>query len=192
MLSEKLISNSGETIQGPLLIKPKVYEDERGFFMESWNQKKINDLIGKSTIFVQDNHSKSGKGVLRGLHYQLPPKAQGKLVRCINGEIFDVIVDIRQDSKTFGQWIGVYLDSKDHHQVWIPFGFAHGFLVTSQCAEVIYKTTDFWSTSLEMSIYWNDPHIKINWPDLNESPQLSNKDKQAPYLLNLSSDQLFQ
>ena len=157
------------------LIEPDVFEDERGFFYESFNQQKFNEAIGQEINFVQDNQSKSKKGVLRGLHYQEEPHAQGKLVRVILGEVFDVVVDIRRDSSTFGQWIGETLTGTNKKQLWIPEGFAHGFLTISNQAEVLYKTTMFYSKEHEKNIFWNDPTLSINWP-IHHPPRLSSKD----------------
>jgi dTDP-4-dehydrorhamnose 3,5-epimerase len=161
-----------------VLIEPKVFGDERGYFFESFNQTAFNQTIGYEVQFVQDNHSKSQKGVLRGLHYQLPPKAQGKLVRVIQGEVFDVAVDIRKDSPTFGQWVGVILSAENKRQLWIPAGFAHGFITLSETAELLYKTTDYYAPEYERCIAWNDPEIGINWP-LDQTPVLSDKDQQG-------------
>lgn len=162
------------TIPDVLIIEPKVFGDERGFFFESFNQKAFNEATGLDVNFVQDNHSRSAKGVLRGLHYQLL-QPQGKLVRVVRGSIFDVVVDLRQTSKTFGQWLGVTLDSDSHCQLWVPPGFAHGFLVTSEQADVLYKTTDYYSPADERCIVWNDSRLTIEWP-LNGAPILSAKD----------------
>lgn len=158
-----------------LVIEPKVFGDDRGFFFESFNQEAFNEAVGQEVIFVQDNHSKSAKNVLRGLHYQLPPKAQGKLVRVIQGEVFDVAVDLRKDSKTYGQWVSEVLSAANKKQMWIPPGFAHGFLVLSEAAEFLYKTTDYYAPELERCIRWNDTGIAINWP-LIGAPNLSAKD----------------
>ena len=154
-----------------------MFGDDRGFFYESFNQNKFEEAMGKKINFVQDNHSKSIKGVLRGLHYQLPPKAQGKLVRVTQGEVFDVAVDIRKSSPTFGQWVGEILSSDNNKQMWIPEGFAHGFLTLSDTAEFLYKTTDFYSKDHEQSIIWNDESIGIDWP--SDKPSLSDKDLKA-------------
>lgn len=156
-----------------LLIEPQVFGDERGFFYESFNQNKFEEAIGRKINFVQDNHSKSVKGVLRGLHYQLRPKAQGKIVRVIQGEVFDVAVDLRQSSPTFGKWVGEILSSDNKKQLWIPEGFAHGFLTLSDTAEFLYKTTDFYSKNHEEAIQWNDETIRIDWPtkDVSLSPK---------------------
>jgi dTDP-4-dehydrorhamnose 3,5-epimerase len=147
-----------------LLIEPQVFGDDRGFFYESFNQNKFEEAIKRKINFVQDNHSKSVKGVLRGLHYQLTPKAQGKLVRVIQGEVFDVAVDIRRSSPTFGKWAGEIISSENKKQIWIPEGFAHGFLTLSDTAEFLYKTTDFYSPEHEQSILWDDETIGIDWP----------------------------
>ncbi len=160
------------------IIEPQVFGDERGFFFESFNQAKFEDAIGRSVDFVQDNHSRSVKGVLRGLHYQLPPFPQGKLVRCTVGEVFDVAVDIRQSSPTFGQWVGVHLSAVNKRQLWIPEGFAHGFLTLSDEAEFLYKTTNYYAPQCDACITWNDPDIAIVWP-LQDQPQLSTKDQQG-------------
>ena len=168
----KVISSN---IPGVILLEPKVFCDGRGYLFESFNQKIFEEAIGLSPKFVQDNHSKSIKGVLRGLHYQLPPKAQGKLVRVIQGEIFDAVVDIRQESPTFGQWIGETLSADNKKQLWIPPGFAHGFLTLSETAEVLYKATEFYSPEFEQCIAWNDPDIGIEWP-LQSEPIISKRD----------------
>lgn len=158
------------------LIEPNVFEDERGFFYESFNQQKFNEAIGENITFVQDNHSKSIKAVLRGLHYQEAPFAQGKLVRVVFGEVFDVAVDIRKDSPTYGQWVSDILSAKNKKQLWIPRGFAHGFLVTSEVAEVIYKTDNFYSKNHERTIHWQNNDFKINWPKINCNVITSSKD----------------
>ncbi|MBN6347930.1 dTDP-4-dehydrorhamnose 3,5-epimerase [Escherichia coli] len=167
-----------------LIFEPKVFGDERGFFFESFNQKVFEEAVGRKVEFVQDNHSKSSKGVLRGLHYQLEPYAQGKLVRCVVGEVFDVAVDIRKSSPTFGKWVGVNLSAKNKRQLWIPEGFAHGFLVLSETAEFLYKTTNYYHPESDRGIIWNDPDINIIWPNIAE-PLLSNKDKLAKNISEL-------
>jgi dTDP-4-dehydrorhamnose 3,5-epimerase len=168
------------------LIKPKVFGDDRGFFYESFNGKDFKEATGLAPQFVQDNHSKSARGVLRGLHYQLPPHAQGKLVRVTQGAVFDVAVDIRKSSPTFGQWVGELLSAENQSQMWIPPGFAHGFLTLSESAEFLYKTTDFYEPGSEAAITWDDSDLSIEWP-LEElkvaglhQPLLSGKDQQAP------------
>tara|TARA_R110001583_G_scaffold195527_1_gene375380 strand:- start:18904 stop:19455 length:552 start_codon:yes stop_codon:yes gene_type:complete len=167
------------------IIEPAVFGDERGFFMETWNQAKFEELVtGKPTIFVQDNHSKSKKGILRGLHYQTE-NTQGKLVRVISGEVFDVAVDIRKSSPTFGQWIGVYLSAENKRQLWIPEGFAHGFYVTSDEAQLVYKCTDYYNPKAELSIKWDDPNISIDWPIQEEGVLVSNKDENAKFYSEL-------
>jgi len=166
-----------------ILFEPTVFTDERGFFFESFNHKKFEEAVGYSVNFVQDNHSKSTKGVLRGLHYQLPPKAQGKLVRVTQGEVFDVAVDIRKNSPTFGKWVGEKLSAENKKQLWVPEGFAHGFLTLSETAEFLYKVTNYYSKEYERSIIWNDPNIGIDWT-LQEQPQLSEKDQQGIFLEN--------
>ncbi|EGQ9884117.1 TPA: dTDP-4-dehydrorhamnose 3,5-epimerase [Vibrio vulnificus] len=171
------------TIPDIKIIEPTVFGDERGFFMETWNQKRFEELVtGKLTRFVQDNHSRSKKGILRGLHYQTE-NTQGKLVRVVSGEVFDVAVDIRKDSQTFGQWVGEYLSADNKRQLWIPEGFAHGFYVMSDEAEFVYKCTDYYNNGAEISIRWDDPAIGIEWP-IFETPQLSLKDKNAISLCN--------
>lgn len=147
-----------------ILLSPKIFDDKRGFFFESFNQQVFNEIVGRQVTFVQDNHSKSSKGVLRGLHYQLPPKAQGKLVRIIQGEIFDVVVDVRKHSPTFGQSVTVILSAENKNQLWVPPGFAHGFLTLSDTAELLYKTTDYYAPEHERCIQWNDAALSINWP----------------------------
>ena len=164
------------------IIEPAVFGDDRGFFFESFNQAKFNQAVGYDVAFVQDNHSRSAKGVLRGLHYQLPPHPQGKLVRCVVGEVFDVAVDIRKSSPNFGQWVGVHLSAENKRQLWIPPGFAHGFLTLSEHAEFLYKTTDYWAKDCEQAIIWNDPSIAIDWPAFDGQPLLSEKDRLAPKL----------
>ncbi len=173
------------TIPDVWLIKPKVFGDDRGFFFESFNAKDFKEATGLEPQFVQDNHSKSARGVLRGLHYQLPPHAQGKLVRVTQGAVFDVAVDIRKSSPTFGQWVGEVLSAENHSQMWIPPGFAHGFLTLSESAEFLYKTTDFYEPGSEAAIAWDDPDLAIEWPmdELRtaglDQPLLSSKDKRA-------------
>ena len=164
-----------------LIIEPKVFGDDRGFFFESFNQKAFNEATGLNVTFVQDNHSKSAKNVLRGLHYQVQ-QPQGKLVRVVQGEVFDVAVDIRQGSPTFGQWVGEILSAENKRQLWIPEGFAHGFLTLSDSAEFLYKTTDYYAPAHERCIAWNDHEIAIKWP-LNVAPVMSGKDLMAVGLL---------
>jgi dTDP-4-dehydrorhamnose 3,5-epimerase len=165
-----------------LLIEPEVFEDERGFFMESFNQREFDAAVGWHADFVQDNHSRSARGVLRGLHYQLPPHAQGKLVRVARGSVFDVAVDIRRDSPTFGRWVGTVLDARDHRQYWIPPGFAHGFLALEDGTHFLYKTTAYYAKDSERSIAWNDPALGIEWPLMGAMPVLAPKDANAPLL----------
>ncbi|MEW6512975.1 MAG: dTDP-4-dehydrorhamnose 3,5-epimerase [Pseudomonadota bacterium] len=164
-----------------LIIEPKVFGDARGFFFESYNRQAFKEATGLDVDFVQDNHSKSAKGVLRGLHYQLPPKAQGKLVRVVQGEVFDVAVDIRKSSPTFGKWVGDILSAENKKQLWIPPGFAHGFLTLSDTAEFLYKTTDYYSPEHERGLLWSDPALGIPWP-IEGAPQLAAKDAAAPTL----------
>lgn len=172
-------------IEGVLILEPKVFGDERGFFMESFNQQAFDAAVGHHVEFVQDNHSRSVKGVLRGLHYQAPPHAQGKLVRVVKGAVFDVAVDIRLSSPTFGRWIGVELTEDNRRQVWIPPDLAHGFLVTSESADFLYKTTDYYAPSAERSIRWDDPELAIRWPLTGAAPTLSAKDVSAKLLKEL-------
>jgi len=157
-----------------LLVEPKVFGDARGFFFESYNAKQLDAAVGRKLEFVQDNHSMSAKGVLRGLHYQLP-HPQGKLVRVVRGEVFDVAVDLRRDSPTFGRWAGETLSDQNRRQLWVPEGFAHGFVVLSETAEFLYKTTDYWYPEHERCIRWDDPALKIDWP-LSAPPLVSAKD----------------
>lgn len=163
-------------IDGVLVLEPKVFGDERGFFMESFNQQRFGEATGSSAAFVQDNHSRSTRGVLRGLHYQVPPHAQGKLVRVTQGSVFDVAVDVRRSSPTFGRWVGVELSGDNHRQLWLPPGMAHGFLVTSESADFLYKTTDYYAPSAEACIRWDDPALAISWPDIGSAPTVSPKD----------------
>ena len=163
------------------IIEPTVFADDRGFFFESFSALKFEAVVGRSANFVQDNHSRSGKGVLRGLHYQLPPHAQAKLVRVVVGEVYDVAVDIRKSSPTFGQWVGVLLSAENKRQLWIPEGFAHGFLTLSDDVEFVYKTTNYYAPESDRGIRWNDPQIGIDWM-LNGEPTLSPKDQRQPLL----------
>ena len=169
------------TLPGVLLLTPRSYGDDRGFFFESFNRRVFSDVTGENGQFAQDNHSKSSRGVLRGLHYQLG-KPQGKLVRVIEGSIFDVAVDIRRGSPNFGNWVGVELTADNRKQLWVPPDFAHGFVVTSDAAQVLYKATDFYSPQHERSIVWDDETIAISWPDIGVDPILSAKDSGAPNL----------
>jgi len=176
-------------IEGPLLLTPRVFGDARGFFYESWNQRSFAAALGlpleQVPHFCQDNHSRSSRGVLRGLHYQLQPEPQAKLVRCVVGEVFDVAVDLRQASASFGQWVGARLSAENHQQLWVPVGFAHGFLTLSESAEVLYKANGYWSKGSERSLRWDDPTVAIAWPleELNGAePQLADKDGAAPSL----------
>jgi dTDP-4-dehydrorhamnose 3,5-epimerase len=164
-----------------LIIEPKVFGDDRGFFFESYNERSFTDAAGKQWSFVQDNHSRSRRGVLRGLHYQMPPHAQGKLVRVVSGEVFDVAVDIRRSSPTFGTWVGVELSAENKRQLWVPPGFAHGFLVISEVADFVYKTTDYYAPSAERSLLWCDPQIGIRWP-IEGEPKMAAKDLEGKLL----------
>ncbi len=167
-------------LPGVLILEPRVHADPRGFFMESWSQRVLDQAVGHAVHFVQDNHSRSCCGVLRGLHFQRPPHAQGKLVRVVAGRIFDVAVDIRRRSPDFGRWVGVELSADNHRQLWIPAGFAHGFAVLSEFADVLYKTTDYHAADCEGAIRWDDPRLGVAWPDMGGKPILSAKDAQAP------------
>ena len=180
-------------IDGVKIFEPKVFEDERGFFFESFNKKIFQEAINSEIDFVQDNHSRSAKGVLRGLHYQIKPFEQGKLVRVLSGEIFDVAVDIRENSHSFGKWVGVNLSSNNKKQLWVPPGLAHGFLTISDYAEVAYKTSNYWNRDSERTIKWNDPSIKIEWPykliDFNEI-FLSDKDSKGSLISEIDLKEL--
>ena len=167
---------SRTAIPGVLIFEPKVFGDERGFFMESFNQKAFNQAVGQEVNFVQDNHSRSARGVLRGLHFQTPPHAQGKLVRVTQGAVFDVAVDVRKGSATFGKWVGMELTGENHRQLWLPPGMAHGFLVLSTTADFLYKTTDYYAPHAEACIRWDDPKLGIVWPELGHPPTVSSKD----------------
>jgi dTDP-4-dehydrorhamnose 3,5-epimerase len=170
-----------------ILFEPKVFGDDRGFFFESFNQARFEEAVGHAVSFVQDNHSKSSKGVLRGLHYQIQ-QPQGKLVRVSQGEVFDVAVDIRRSSPTFGKWVGALLSAENKHQLWVPEGFAHGFVVLSETAEFLYKTTDYYAPAYERSILWNDSDLAIDWK-FDGQPLLSAKDQSAK---RLSQAEVFQ
>lgn len=172
-----------------LIFEPRVFGDARGFFFESFSNKFFNEAVGRSVEFVQDNHSQSQKSVLRGLHYQLDPHAQGKLVRCVEGEVFDVAVDIRRSSPTFGKWVGAILSAENKRQLWIPEGFAHGFLALSDTVQFVYKATNYYAPQSERSILWNDPEIGISWPEINEGKlSLSDKDLAA---VNLADAEVY-
>ena len=163
-----------------MILEPKVFGDERGFFMESYNRARFNELTGMSFEFVQDNHSRSARGVLRGMHYQLPPHTQGKLVRVVSGKVFDVAVDMRRTSPRFGQHVGVELSAENRRQLWVPPGFAHGFLVLSESADFLYKTTEYYAPGHEGAVIWNDPTLAIEWPTLGLEVRVSEKDMRAP------------
>jgi dTDP-4-dehydrorhamnose 3,5-epimerase len=168
----------GTAIPDVLIIEPKVFGDTRGFFFESWNQQAFDDAVGLPVRFVQDNHSRSARGVLRGLHYQIAPHAQGKLVRVTAGAVFDVAVDLRRDSPSCGRWVGVELSADNQRQLWIPPGLAHGFLVVSDSADFLYKTTHYYTPTAERTLAWDDPTLAISWPDLGSmAPLVSAKDK---------------
>jgi dTDP-4-dehydrorhamnose 3,5-epimerase len=164
-----------KALHGVVLLEPKVFGDDRGFFMETFNQRVFRELTGVTLDFVQDNHSRSARNVLRGLHYQIQ-QPQGKLVRCVSGSVFDVAVDMRRSSPTYGQWFGAELSAQNKRQLWVPPGFAHGFIVTSDSADFLYKTTDYWAPEFERSLAWNDPTVGVAWP-LDGEPLLSAKDK---------------
>lgn len=195
MQAEELVSRrNGALVKGPLLLKPRVFGDDRGFFFESWNQRSFHDALVESGCseadvkrveFRQDNHSRSSRGVLRGLHYQLEPEPQGKLVRCTVGAIFDVAVDLRRSSDTFGHWVAAELTAENHQQLWVPVGFGHGFLTLSDHAEVLYKASGFWNRDCERSLRWDDPQLAIDWPLESagvKKPLLAQKDAAAPSL----------
>ena len=165
-----------------LVLTPKVFGDARGFFFESFNARDFREVTGLQVEFVQDNHSKSAKGVLRGLHYQIQ-NPQGKLVRVTQGAVFDVAVDMRRSSPNFGKWVGVELSADNHRQLWVPPGFAHGFVVLSESAEFLYKTTDYWYPEFERSLRWNDPQLAIAWP-IQDTPQLAKKDAEGSLFAN--------
>jgi len=171
-----------------MIIEPRVFGDARGFFLESFNQKAFAEATGLDLEFVQDNHSRSGKGVLRGLHYQIQ-QPQGKLVRVVRGRVFDVAVDVRKQSATFGKWVGVELSEDNHRQFWVPPGFAHGFVVLSETADFLYKTTDYYAPQFERTIAWNDPEIGIEWPKMDVAPLLSAKDQRGA---SLSTAELYE
>ena len=196
MQVEPLQTSLGLSIEGPLLITPRAFGDDRGWFFESWNQDNFNEAVGETVLFSQDNHSRSVCGVLRGLHYQLAPETQAKLVRASLGEIFDVAVDIRRSSPSFGQWVGAILSAKNKQQLWVPEGFAHGFLTLSNVAEVQYKARGFWNKVGERSIRWDDPNLAIHWPlNLLEggAVSLSEKDAAAPsFKAAMSAGDVFQ
>ena len=170
-------------LEDVFILEPGIFEDARGSFFESWNARVFRELTGLEVAFVQDNHSRSVQGVLRGLHYQLPPNPQGKLVRVVAGAVFDVAVDMRQSSPSFGQWAGTELTAENRKQLWVPPGFAHGFLATSAWADVLYKTTDYFEPELDRSVKWDDPKIGIQWP-IRDQPILSDKDATAPGLFD--------
>jgi dTDP-4-dehydrorhamnose 3,5-epimerase len=172
-------------IDGVLVLQPKVFGDARGFFLESFNQRAFDEAVGRHVDFVQDNHSRSARGVLRGLHFQKGAKAQGKLVRVVAGAVFDVAVDIRRASPSFGRWVGVELSADNHRQLWVPPGLAHGFLVLSESADFLYKTTEYYAPQDEGAVRWDDPDLAIAWPDLGEAPRLSAKDAAAQSLRDL-------
>jgi len=201
MSAETLCTASGLPLSGPLLFTPQVFGDDRGFFYESWNESRFRtDLIAagvssaeaEAIKFRQDNHSRSSRGVLRGLHFQLTPEPQGKLVRCSVGTIFDVAVDLRQGSSSYGQWVGVELNAENHQQLWVPVGFAHGFLTLSELAEVQYKASGFWNRACERSLRWDDPSVQIAWPLKRagvQKPLLATKDAEAPLLTTLETNE---
>jgi dTDP-4-dehydrorhamnose 3,5-epimerase len=170
-----------------LIVEPRVFGDARGFFTESWNEQTFNKAVGSAVRFVQDNHSRSARGVLRGLHFQLPPHTQGKLVRVVSGAVFDVAVDLRRSSPNFGRWSGAELTAENQRQLWVPPGFAHGFMVLSETADFLYKTTDYYAPDCEGSVRWDDPAIGIAWPDVGVAPLLAEKDAKAPLLADAKS-----
>ena len=201
MPAETLCTASGQPLSGPLLITPQVFADDRGFFYESWNERQFREVLISAGVpaaeaevlkFCQDNHSRSSRGVLRGLHFQLPPEPQGKLVRCSVGAIFDVAVDLRRHSPSYGQWVGAELSAKNHQQLWVPVGFAHGFLTLSELAEVQYKASGFWNRDCERSLRWDDPALEIPWPLQRagvQEPLLAATDAEAPLLGPLQANE---
>jgi dTDP-4-dehydrorhamnose 3,5-epimerase len=174
-------------LEGVLILEPRVFGDERGFFMESFNQRAFDEAVGRHVEFVQDNHSRSQRGVLRGLHYQLPPHEQGKLVRVVSGCVFDVAVDMRRSSPTFGRWAGVELSAENQRQLWIPPGFAHGFLVRSESADFLYKTTGYYAAQAEACVRWDDAAVSVDWGLDGRLPLLSAKDASAPSLASAAT-----
>ena len=185
MQIESLKSEKENEINGPLILNPNIFSDNRGFFFESWNEKIFNDIVSREVTFVQDNHSLSFQGVLRGLHFQKGTNAQGKLIRVISGTILDVIVDLRSNSNTFKEWTSIVLSSKNRMQLWVPEGFAHGFITLTKTAEINYKITKFWNKESERTIIWNDKNLSINWrlEDLKiKSPIVSEKDSRGKTL----------
>jgi dTDP-4-dehydrorhamnose 3,5-epimerase len=172
-------------LDGLLILEPAVFGDARGFFTESWNEARFNAAVGAPVHFVQDNHSRSPRGVLRGLHFQRAPHAQGKLVRCVSGAVFDVAVDLRAGSATYGEWEGVELSADNQRQFWVPPGFAHGFLVLSDYADFLYKTTDYYAPASEGAVRWDDPQLAIRWPLAGETFKLADKDRNAGLLKDL-------
>ena len=183
---KKCKHNKGGFFEGPFVINPEIYSDNRGCFFESWNSRQFNNLIKKNNIFVHDNQSTSHKGVLRGMHYQIPPMDQGKLVRCTHGSVYDVIVDLRLNSDTFSLWSGIKLNANNNSQLWIPSGFAHGFLSLERDTIFEYKVTNYWSKNHEKSLCWNDMTIKINWPEIGIY-NISYKDNEGLSLEELKS-----
>ena len=197
MQADCLIGSGGQPLEGPLLMTPRVFGDDRGFFYESWNERTFQSALVEAGVaqndaqalrFRQDNHSRSSAGVLRGLHFQLLPEPQGKLVRCSVGEIIDVAVDLRRSSSTYGQWVSAELSAANHQQLWVPVGFAHGFLTLSDVAEVQYKASGFWNRDCERSLHWDDPTLQLEWPLRRAgvaAPLLAGKDAEAPSLAEL-------
>ena len=187
----KFKHNKNGVFKGPLILKNKIFEDERGSFTENWNMNTFNKIIQKEVDFVQDNQSISGKGVLRGMHYQTSPLDQGKLVRCTSGSVFDVIIDLRNSSDTYSYWAGIKLDSQENYQLWIPSGFAHGFLSLEFNTVFQYKVTNFYSKEHERSLNWKDTKINVKWPEINQKFIISKKDSEAPSFESLESIDAF-
>ena len=191
LITKKCFTKDRIKIDGPLIIEPKIFEDQRGFFFESWNKKDLDSIFLEKNkqppVFVQDNHSKSAKGILRGLHIQIGPFSQGKLIRCISGKIFDVAIDMRLDSETFCKWTSVILTAENKSIFWIPDGFAHGFLSLKDNSQIVYKATNYWDKESELSLRWDDPLLSIDWPtkDLSSDVILSEKDKKGVLISNL-------
>tara|TARA_B100000212_G_C27373501_1_gene533655 strand:+ start:1639 stop:2217 length:579 start_codon:yes stop_codon:yes gene_type:complete len=184
-------NNQGINFKGPIILHNEIFSDQRGFFFESWNENLFNQTLGYQVSFVQDNISISSKGVIRGMHFQLPDKEQGKLVRCLTGNVFDVIIDLRKKSETFATWAGVEINNKNNYQIWIPHGFAHGFLSMEENTIFQYKVTNYWSKSHEQSLLWDDKEIDIKWPNVDKNFKLSKKDLEAKSFQYLKSKDLY-
>ena len=191
MEANSSLIDARKNIKGLQILDPYIYKDNRGLFFESWNKKIFDTIVDENIVFIQDNQSSSLKGVIRGLHYQLKPYEQGKLIRCVKGQVYDVAVDIRKQSPTFGKWYGVYLSEENKRQFWIPSGFAHGFIALSENANVLYKVSNAWCKECERTIRWDDPTINIDWPKKDTQIKLSEKDAIAPFISQLNYNDLF-